>query len=264
MSLCCTAQNEAYQQLTFLIILFYSPLVQAVASMQRCDNDPDHGWVLSADPRISCEESDTRFSVNLHASTVVSYFGLGLPMFVLWKMRDLSEKKKLTADSNYAGLFEWYSPRRPYWVAVLLAKPLCLVLVADTVITDPLTQARSTSSIWPSSRRSGRSSTTFKKQNLFHVLERGSSVAGVIGSIVAVLGAEEADLVDLVGELFAGVNFVYVVGGALLVREGHQTEGAAQFDTGASSRFWWWRCGRPSVGPAVGFMLAMVGFMMAI
>ena len=216
--------SEMYQQLTFLVILIYSPLVQSAASMVRCEDDPDYGWVLSADPRVSCDNSKTRFAARMHASGVVVGLGVGLPAFVLWKMRDLRQKKALTAYSNFAGLFEWYSPMRPYWEAVLLAKKFLLVMAADTYVTHPLAQAliglainvvylavfeMKRPMLWYPSK-------TFKKQNLFHVLERGSSVACAIGSVMAVLGAGEAGLVDLVGGLFAGVNFLYV-GGALFV-----------------------------------------------
>ena len=211
-------QNEAYQQLAFLVILFYSPLVQIAASMIRCQDDTDLGSVLSADPRVSCEKSLMRLAVHVHVAAVSSFCGLGLPAFVLWKMRDLRDKKQLTADSHFAGLFEWYSPRRPYWEAVLLAKKLCLVLAANTFIVDATTQALVGLAIntmylfifelkrpmlWYPSK-------TFKKQNLFHVLERGSSFACVVGSGMAVLGARKASIVDLVGGVFAVVNLLYV------------------------------------------------------
>jgi len=53
-------------------------------------------------------------------------------------------------------------------------------------------------------------SKTFKKQNLFHVLDRCSSAACVVGSAMSVLGARKASIVDLVGGVFAVVNLLYV------------------------------------------------------
>ena len=47
-------------------------------------------------------------------------------------------------------------------------------------------------------------------QNLFHVLDRCSSAACVVGSAMSVLGARKASIVDLVGGVFAVVNLLYV------------------------------------------------------
>ena len=97
-------------------------------------------------------------------------------------------------------------------------KKFCLVVATDTFVREPLLQALIGLAIngmylvqfevkrpmlWFSSK-------SFENQNLFHVLERGASIACVVGSVMAALGAGEADLVGLVGGVFAGVNLVYV------------------------------------------------------
>jgi len=115
-------RRKGYQQLVFLVLLWYSPLVQNAASMYRCQYDPEDGWVLVADPRVSCEESFLRGTTRVHAIAVMAVVGAGLPFVVLRLTLQIRSRNELTADSIYAGLFEWFSPKRPYWEAVLLFK----------------------------------------------------------------------------------------------------------------------------------------------
>ena len=101
-------RREAYQQLMFFVLLAYSPLVQSAVLMFSCADDAAAGWVLVADPRVSCEESWMRGAIRVHAVLTVVLVGLGLPAFILNKMMTLREHGELTADSIYAGFFEWY------------------------------------------------------------------------------------------------------------------------------------------------------------
>ncbi|GMI23521.1 hypothetical protein TeGR_g9067, partial [Tetraparma gracilis] len=99
-------QRDTYQQIVLLTLLVYSPLVQNAASMSRCITDPDEGWVLASDARVSCESSALRVATYIHAIAVIAVVGVGLPLFIVWKMMQLRREEKLDGDSIYAGLFE--------------------------------------------------------------------------------------------------------------------------------------------------------------
>ena len=100
-------RRSCYEQIVLLTVLSYSPLVQNATSMYRCVEDPDEGWVLASDARVSCDPSDLRTATVVHAIAVIVVIGFGLPLFVVWKMLQLRREDKLDVDSIYAGLFEW-------------------------------------------------------------------------------------------------------------------------------------------------------------
>ena len=214
--------------------------------MWRCEGDEDLGLVLVSDPRVSCELSVFRTATLVHAAAVLVAVGAGLPFFIGWKMIQLRREDKLTADSIYAGLFEWYALERPYWEvrratrrgkkqypcpspshplrsfaqAVLLFKKFVLVLAANTVITNPTAQASIGFAVHllylvlletkkPMPFRPSTSA-YFKGQNFFHLLERSSSVASIIGSLLAILGSTNRSAMTTIGSVFAAVNLVYV------------------------------------------------------
>jgi hypothetical protein len=101
-----------YEQIVLLTVLTYSPLVQIAAAMYRCVDDPDVGWVLASDARVSCESSLLRTTTNIHALAVIVIVGVGLPLFIIRKMLQLRREDKLEVDSIYVGLFEWYVSQR--------------------------------------------------------------------------------------------------------------------------------------------------------
>jgi hypothetical protein len=113
-----------------------------------------------------------------------------------------------------------YALERPYWEAVLLVKKLLLVCASSTFITEALTQAgigcgvnlvylallevkkpmpyRPSTSAW------------FQGQNFFHLAERSSASTSLAGSLLALLGATNRSLVDVLGTVFAVTNITYV------------------------------------------------------
>ena len=113
-----------------------------------------------------------------------------------------------------------YSPERPYWEAVQLIKKLMLVIASSTFFTAAPQQAaigfgvnliylaffevkrpmpyRPSTSVW------------FKGQNFFHLAERSSALTSLAGSLLAVLGATNRSLVDVLGTAFAIMNIAYV------------------------------------------------------
>jgi hypothetical protein len=94
------------------VLICYSPLVQNAATMQRCTTDPDLGWVLEADPRVSCETSTMRTAVVIHAGVVVAILGVGLPLFVLRTTYNLRQENRLSETNVYVALYEWYGCER--------------------------------------------------------------------------------------------------------------------------------------------------------
>ncbi|GMI29732.1 hypothetical protein TeGR_g12729, partial [Tetraparma gracilis] len=210
-------RKETYERLVLFVLICYSPLVQNAATMQRCITDPDFGLVLEADPRVSCETSFLRVTVIIHALAIVAIVGIGLPYFVLRTTYNLRQADRLSESNIYVGLYEWYSPARPYWEAVLLAKKFVLIMASTTVIKDPLAQALIGTAtnlgymILLETKRPMlmQPSQLLRGKNLFHMMERAASTASLIGSIIAVLGAASPGLVGVLGVLFAFCNLIY-------------------------------------------------------
>jgi len=115
-----------------------------------------------------------------------------------------------------------YSPSRPYWEAVLLAKKLLLILAANTVLSEPTHQAFAVVAInaiylvhferkAPMLVYPATSTRMLKGGNLFHAVERTAALASLVGSLFALAGAYKGNWLTLVGAGFALVNAVYVV-----------------------------------------------------
>ena len=115
-----------------------------------------------------------------------------------------------------------YSPSRPYWEAVLLAKKLLLILAANTVLSEPTHQAFAVVAInaiylvhferkAPMLVYPATSTRMLKGGNLFHAVERTAALASLAGSLLALAGAYKGNWLTLVGAGFALVNAVYVV-----------------------------------------------------
>lgn len=103
-----SAHARRYERLVLFVLICYSPLVQNAATMQRCIDDPDFGWVLASDSRVSCEESLLRGTVRAHAFAVIGIIGVGLPLFVLRTTYKLRESGRLSDSNIYVALYEWY------------------------------------------------------------------------------------------------------------------------------------------------------------
>ena len=87
-----------------------------------------------------------------------------------------------------------YSPKVPYWEAVLLVKKLLLIMVADTWITNSVQQALGGVGINTAylilleykQPMLFHPSKTLKGRNFFHAIERTASITSVTGSLLAV------------------------------------------------------------------------------
>ena len=100
-------RNELEEIFGFLLLLWYSPLLQSVGQMFKCYNDPTlGGWVLVSDPRVSCEVGTARYIVILHAFLIYTIIGVGLPLAIFVTTRRLRARGELRADSPLASIFE--------------------------------------------------------------------------------------------------------------------------------------------------------------
>tara|TARA_B110000305_G_scaffold107629_1_gene121125 strand:- start:570 stop:1160 length:591 start_codon:yes stop_codon:yes gene_type:complete len=99
-------RNELEEIFGFLLLLWYSPLLQSVGQMFKCYNDPSlGGWVLVSDPRVSCEGTP-RNIVIVHAFLICTIIGVGLPLAIFVTTRRLRARGELRADSPLASIFE--------------------------------------------------------------------------------------------------------------------------------------------------------------
>jgi len=205
----------------FLVILWYSPLLQSVGKMFACYDDIDRGWVLAADPDVSCEEGMPRTVLVAHAIVICAVVGLGLPLTILFQTRRLRDKGLLRADSPLASVFEYYTPTVPYFESVHLLRKGLLILLVSVLAGDPILQSVGNLSInaafllaleWKRPMVQ-YSSSIFKGSNLFHLVERASATATVIGNALALSGALDGDdeVETVVGAIFTAVNLTFVV-----------------------------------------------------
>ncbi|GMI37442.1 hypothetical protein TeGR_g11541 [Tetraparma gracilis] len=214
------AHHAKFQQGIFFVVLMYAPLVQNAAAMLPCIEDAEHGLVLRSAPNISCEPSAMRAAAQAHAYIIISFIGFGLPAAIVWKMRQLRHRGELDGSSAFSELFEWYSLKTPYWEAVVLVKKLLLILASDSFFTDPRTQATAVFCVhlmylalseWklPMPFHPSTSS-LFKGQNFFHLVERSAALTSLVGSILALTGGFNQPAARACGIAFAVLNMSYV------------------------------------------------------
>ena len=148
----------------FLVLLWYSPLLQTVGKMFNCYEDPELGWVLTIDPDVTCEEGPSRSIMRIHAVIICVVVGVGLPgekrdevegivdfghyliphatspVTIFWHTRRLRDAGQLRADSLLASVFEYYTPSVPYFESIHLLRKGFLILFVST-LSAPITQS---------------------------------------------------------------------------------------------------------------------------
>jgi len=118
-------------------------------------------------------------------------------------------------------------------------------MAADTIFTNPLMQAvlifginalylvvfekKRPMMMHPSAWLGGK--------NLFHVIERGSSVASIVGSTMAILGAAAPGLVGIFGTIFAITNVSYVSYAVYAFKQDHKKSGLQVHPMGSKYDF---------------------------
>jgi len=206
------------QMVAFLLILWYSPVLQSCASMWECFDDRDDGWVLVSDPGVSCESSISRAAVMGHVYLICFVVGVGFPGYIFSKTRQLREAGKLVAGLPLTSLFEWYTPDVPYFEAVHMIRKALLIMLT-TVLSTSMLQALASFAVnaafllilykmepmvyYPSS--------FFKGRNLFLLVEMLSTCTSLLGNALAIIGAAVSSpaAVYWVGLVFAILNISF-------------------------------------------------------
>ncbi|GMI51513.1 hypothetical protein ScalyP_jg11040 [Parmales sp. scaly parma] len=208
------------ETLGFLVLLWYSPVLQMVGSMFDCFDDVELGWVLLADPNVSCVEGFSRTLIVYHALVICAVVGVGFPAIIFVTTRRLRSKGQLDAESMFAPVFEFYRSNAPYFESFhLLRKGLLILLVS--IFSEPTSQsfgAICTNLLfWAALERTEpmihQPSSIFKGKSLFHLIERGAAMTTILGNLFALSGAfnpTNEDVETILGVLFTTVNLTFV------------------------------------------------------
>jgi hypothetical protein len=119
--------------LIVLTTLWYSPLLQTIASMYDCFEDIENNdeLVLVSDPSVSCETSFSRNLVHMHALFAAVFVGAGFPLFSFFKIRQLKKLGKLDASSSFSSLYQFYNTDAPYFESFLFLRKATLILSGE-------------------------------------------------------------------------------------------------------------------------------------
>ena len=119
--------------LIVLTTLWYSPLLQTIASMFDCFEDIENNdeLVLVSDPSVSCEPSFSRHLVYMHALFAAVFVGAGFPLFSFFKIRQLKKLGKLDASSSFSSLYQFYNTDAPYFESFLFLRKATLILSGE-------------------------------------------------------------------------------------------------------------------------------------
>jgi len=212
--------RKATIQLTvFLLLTWYSPVLQSAATMYSCYEDKDLGWVLVEDTSVSCEWSDwTRLTVVVHVVALVIFVGLGFPVLITMKTLELKKKNLLNAATPFIALFQWYTPTVPWFEAVQLVRKVMLIVVT-TVISNTNLQAFASAGVnivflalvlslkpWVV-----YSSSLFGGRNLNTMVEVVATSTTILGNALAVVGSYENSTTNTIGIVFALLNLSFAL-----------------------------------------------------
>ncbi|GMH94044.1 hypothetical protein TrST_g4059 [Triparma strigata] len=207
--------------LTILVSLWYSPLLQIIASMYECFQDPEreNRWYLSTDPSVSCEPSPERTIIKIHSLALAILVGFGFPLLSFLKIRSLRKAGKLDFDSSLANLFQFYNTRMPNFETVQFFRKGLLILVLTWFNDNPVIQSISSLGINGSfllllscTHPFVYYPTSNSRRNLFQTAEVSSTVTCLIGNTLALLGAltvSDQSFVDLLGGVLATTNILF-------------------------------------------------------
>ena len=89
-------RKKMASMLTVLLSLWYSPLLQTIASMYDCYADDERGGkiYLVDDPVVSCEPSKIRTIVNMHSIVLTVLVGFGFPIISFLKVRGIWSEER--------------------------------------------------------------------------------------------------------------------------------------------------------------------------
>jgi len=199
----------------YLIVLWYSPLLQTVASMYECYEDPELGWRLVRDASVTCEYSTSRTIVLVHCFSLMALTA-AFPIFIIWYTRHRRHTNRLTAYSIFSKFYKWYTKKRPYFEAVHMLRKAALIF-SCTVFPSSLTQGCLCLGInavflaffvWKRPMLE-YPSTVFKGYNLYALLEATSAMTTMMGCCLAIIGSV-APGASWIGGAFVVVHAAYV------------------------------------------------------
>jgi len=124
-------RKKATTLITLLLSLWYSPLLQTVASMYDCfeDGEREGKAYLISDPSVSCEPSSERTFVHFHSFAISAFVGVGFPAFSYFKIQSLKEAGKLDFDEGFSSLYQFYNTKMPHFESFQFARRGLLILL---------------------------------------------------------------------------------------------------------------------------------------
>ncbi|GMH54864.1 hypothetical protein TL16_g01770 [Triparma laevis f. inornata] len=218
-----TERKKAAGLLIVLVSLWYSPLLQTIASMYECFQDPEreNKWYLRSDASVSCEPSLEKTIVNIHVLAFSALVGVGFPLFSFLKIRSLRKASKLDFDSSFANLFQFYNTRMPYFETAQFSRKGLLIFVLTLSADNPVVQAVLSLGInggflilliW--TRPFVYYPTSHSKRDLFQIAEVSSTVTCLIGNTLALIGSlkmSDQSYIDVLGGVLATTNIAYFI-----------------------------------------------------
>lgn len=215
--------HKAASVLTFLLTLWYSPVLKAILPIHGCVSDAEGNTVLSSDAAVSCEPSFERTLLLLHSFLIVGLVGVGFPVYVVVAVKRLQRKDALDANATISALFKWYSSEAPWFEAVHLIRKAGLIM-AGALIEDAIFQAGVQAFVnltfvflllylkplyfFPCSTLKGWG---FGDRNLFLFSEGSAAFIAAAGSILALIGALLTSNVTNIGTGFAAANIAFAL-----------------------------------------------------
>ncbi|GMH89013.1 hypothetical protein TL16_g11331 [Triparma laevis f. inornata] len=203
-----SSREKKLQQLgVFLLMLWYSPVLLAAASMYDCVEDVENGggWFLRADTSTPCQYKKKEVSmeyiksldyIDWHAFVVGMFIGLGFPSYIFVTLRRHRRKGKLNASSPYTALFEWYIPSQCTFETAQMMRKALLILAGGI----PFSRLR------PMIKEPSR---IFKRLNLFSTAEGMSILITICGNFLALFGTFYNKQAYNIGLVFAYMNFSF-------------------------------------------------------
>ena len=233
--------------------------------MYDCVQDPTlegDDYFLKIDTSTPCQYREntkidatwfaTMDYIDWHAAIVGVVMGLGFPLYIFTTLRRHKRKGKLTADSPYTALFEWYIPAHCAFEVVQMIRKGGLILATAIPYNRFLPEDFSVGGWGRSSKLETRiqaysilwinvlyaiifivcrpmvkePSRYIRHLNLFSAAEGLSIAITVVGNFLALIGTmhkQNSKLLYGVGVLFAIINFsfaiVFVIGFNLEIRK---------------------------------------------
>jgi hypothetical protein len=243
-----TGEKKVQQLGVFLGMLWYTPCLQAAASMYDCVQE-DGEYFLRMDTHTPCQYKsyaglhwfESLDYIDYHAIFVGVVIGIGLPAYIFRTLRRHRRKGKLDGSSPYTALFELYIPSHCAFECCQMVRKFCLIAASGTpwhrflpdgwVIGGWTTFADNPYSLKLEQRIQAYTvlgvnvvflvvfmvtrpmvkepSRFFPKVNLFSAAEGMSICITITGNILALIGTFEKEWVFGVGVAFATINFLF-------------------------------------------------------